>query len=83
MRTGLRVAALFLALVSVVLWFFGGPNFGQTKTSITEMRHDESTGLDRPVGERRFLPGVDFLAAGLAGAALLAGAASLGGKKRP
>ena len=81
MRTGLRLAALATALVSAVFWLFGGPNLGWTKTSVERWQRDPVTEIDYPVIEPRFLPGVDFLAAGLAVAVLLLGASFLGRKK--
>jgi hypothetical protein len=74
MRTGLRIASLFLALVAVVLWLFGGPNMGWTKTSEMVKTVDPVTDQEIVAWEKRFLPGVDFLAGGLAGAGILFGA---------
>ena len=74
MRTFLRLAALGLALFSLVFWFFGGPNPGWTKTSVDRIEKDAVTGLEGHFPEKRFVPGVDFLAGGILAAALLAGA---------
>jgi hypothetical protein len=73
MRSGIRLLAFLVALVTVVLWFFGGPNLGWTKTSVPIKTVEEATGLDVVVWEKRFLPGVDFLAGGLAAGAALCG----------
>jgi hypothetical protein len=73
MRTGLRVASLFLALVTVVLWLFGGPNLGWTKTSVMVKSIDPVTDQEIVNWEKRFLPGIDFVAGGLAGAGILFG----------
>jgi len=73
MRTFLRLAALGLALFSLVFWFFGGPNPGWTKTSVDRIEKDAVTGLEGHFPEKRFVPGVDFLGAGLLTAGLLAG----------
>ena len=80
MRNLLRFVALAVALVTVALWFFGGPNRGWTKTSVPVPDVDPFLGsYDR--WEKRFVPGVDFLAAGLLGAAALGGASFLFRKK--
>ena len=71
MKLFLRLAALAVALICLVFWLFGGPNLGWTKNSVTRWERDQVTGLDGPVLEPRFIPGVDFLAAGCAGAGLL------------
>jgi hypothetical protein len=77
MRTKLRVAGLLLALAVTVFWLFGGPNLGWTKTSVPQQRVDPVTELKFTVYESRFVPGVDFLAAGLAAAGLLASSSFL------
>jgi len=77
MRTALRLAALFVALVTLVLWLFGGPNMGRTVVSKTIRVSDPATGHETAAREPRFLPGLDFLAAGLAGAGLIWGASFL------
>lgn len=74
MRTGLRIASLFLAVVTVVLWLFGGPNLGWTKTSAMIKTVDPITDQEIVTWERRFLPGIEFLGAGLATACLVFGA---------
>jgi hypothetical protein len=74
MRTILRVAALFVALVTLVLWLFGGPNTGFTKTSVMVKTVDPVTDQDIVTWEKRFLPGVDFLGGGLLVGTLLFGA---------
>jgi hypothetical protein len=81
MRTGLRLAALGVAVVTLALWFFGGPNFGWTKTRVAVPIKDEITGLDGVQWENHFLPGVDFAGGGLAVAGVL-WAASFAFKKR-
>jgi hypothetical protein len=73
MRTILRLAALAVALLGLVLWFFGGPNLGWTKTSVDRIEPDPVTGLEGHFSEKRFVPGVDFLGASFLGAGLLAG----------
>jgi hypothetical protein len=62
-----------MAVVTLALWFFGGPNPGWTKTRVAVSIKDEITGLDGVRWENHFLPGVDFLAGGLAVAGALWG----------
>jgi hypothetical protein len=70
MRKKLRLASLFLALIVLGFWFFRGHNTGWTKNTVTTFARDPVTGIDGPVEERKFVPGVDFLAIGLGLAAL-------------
>jgi hypothetical protein len=72
MRIKLRVAALLFALAVLGFWCFGGPNLGWTKTSVPRKQVDPVTELEVNIYEPRFVPGVDFLAAGLLAAGLLA-----------
>lgn len=65
MKTVLRLASLFVALITGALWFFGGMNTGWTKTSQAVKTIDEVTGLEGVTWETHFLPGLDFLGAGL------------------
>src|SRR5258707_3849930 len=74
MRRLLRLSALALALAAAVLWFFGGPNLGWTKTTVDRIEKDPVTGLEGRFPEKRFVPGVDFLAGGILAALLLGGA---------
>ncbi|MSU22038.1 MAG: hypothetical protein EXS30_11665 [Pedosphaera sp.] len=71
MRTRLRILAAGLAAFSMPVWLFLGANLGWTKTSVTKWVKDPVTELDGPIIEKRFVPGVDLLAAaGLASAVL-------------
>lgn len=72
MRTTLRVIAALLALAVFAFWCFGGPNLGWTKTSVAHKHVDPVTELTVDVYEPQFVPGVDFLAAGLTLAGLMA-----------
>jgi len=73
MRTKLRVAGLLVAVVVTAFWFFGGANRGWTKTSVPHTKKDPVTEIEVNIYEKRFVPGVDFLGAGMVFAALLAG----------
>lgn len=77
MSKTLRILALVLALAAAGTWLATGGNRGWTKTSVPQMTVDEVTGLEAINYERRFLPGLDFLATALLGASLLAGASFL------
>ena len=73
MRTALRTLALILALAAVSLWLATGANRGWTKNSREVKKLDEITGIEGITHEKAFLPGVDFLGAGLVAAIGLAG----------
>ena len=73
MKTALRTLALILALATVTGWLVAGANRGWTKTSREERKLDEVTGIEGITNVKTFLPGVDFLGAGLLAAAGLAG----------
>jgi len=77
MRTGLRVAGLFVSLLVLVFWLFSGPNLGWTKTSVPYTVKDSVTELETQVYEDRFVPGVDFLAVGIAFAGIVAASSFL------
>jgi len=77
MRTTLRLGALAIVLLSLALWFFGGPNLGWTKTSVPIVKTDPITQQTYPEWEKRFVPGVDFLGVSFLLAGLLAGSAML------
>lgn len=81
MKTILRLAALFIALVTLVLWLFGGPNTGFTKTSVMVKTIEPETEREIITWEKRFLPGVEFLAGGLLAGALVFGASFFFGGK--
>jgi hypothetical protein len=70
MRKKIRLAALMLALIVLGFWFFRGHNPGWTKNTVTTYVRDPVTGIDGPVEEKKFVPGVDFLIIGLGLAAL-------------
>lgn len=69
----LRRAALALAALTVITWLATGAHRGWTQTSVPIEKVDEVTGLTWREYQKRFRPGVDFLAAGLAASGLLAG----------
>ena len=73
LRLTLRILGLFCASCTVGIWLLCGADPGWTKTSVAIQKTDEITGIGYTVIEERFIPGVDFLVAGLAGSAFLAG----------
>lgn len=74
MKRTLQILALGVALGVLAVWLATGANRGWTKTSVPVKTLDEVTGIEGISYQKKFLPGVDFLGAGLGGAALLAGA---------
>jgi hypothetical protein len=81
MRMLLRVSALLLAVVVLALWFFGGPNLGWTKNSVPHKVRDPVTDIEVDIYEKRWVPGIDFLGAGLVAAGILTGVSLLFGRK--
>jgi hypothetical protein len=73
MKTMVRTLALAAAFGCFVLWLAAGANRGWTKTSVPVKQLDAVTGLEAVTYERRFVPGVDLLGAGLLAAAALIG----------
>jgi len=76
-RRVFRLVALVVALAGVAFWLAGGAHRGWTRTSVAVRMQDEVTGLEAIRYERRFVPGVDFLAAVLGAAGLVAGVSCL------
>ena len=73
MKKTLQVIAIVLALGIVASWAALGANRGWTKTSREVRQLDEVTGIEGITNVRTFLPGVDYLGAGLVVAAGVAG----------
>ena len=81
MKTVLRVTALFVALLTTALWFFGGLNLGRTLTTVP-VEHPGEHQDKVIVHETRFLPGLDFLGIGLGASVLLILASCAGREPR-
>ncbi len=81
MRTVLRALALVIALGVMAWWFFAGANRGWTKTSVAHKEKDPVTEIEVDRYEKKFVPGVDFLTAGLVVSAVLGGSSFLFRKK--
>jgi hypothetical protein len=73
MKRTLRILAVLIALAAIGYWFAAGANRGWTKTSVAQKTVDEITGIEGITYDKKFVPGVDFVAAGLGGAVVLAG----------
>ena len=65
---------MILILGAIVFWFGKGANCGWTKNQVPKKIVDEVTGIEGVTYVKKFVPGVDFLAAVAAGAGILAGA---------
>ena len=68
MRRILQWFAVGLAAAVLGGWLALGANRGWTKTTVTRWVKDPVTGIDGPVIEKKFVPGLDLLAVCLAGA---------------
>jgi len=73
MRTTLRALAAIIFCAVLGFWLAAGANRGWTKNQVPVKTVDDVTGIEGVRWEKRFVPGVDFLAAGAAAAGILAG----------
>jgi hypothetical protein len=73
----LRILAIILVVGFSGTWFALGANTGWTKTSVAVTEVDEITGIESQTWEDQFVPGLEFLGAGLIGAAVLGGVSLL------
>ena len=64
----LRGAAVAILLAGIGVWAFGGARIGWTQTSTVTIQRDDITGIDYPVRQEAFVPGVEvpLLATGIA-----------------
>ena len=81
MKTLLRAVALLIAVGVVGFWLYAGASRGWTKTSVAHKEKDPVTEIEVDRYEKKFVPGVDFLAGGLLVAALAGGSSFLFGRK--
>ena len=65
--------ALCIAVISLAGWGALGANRGWTTTTVDHQHLDLVTGLEYPVSENRFVPGIDLLALSWISAAVLFG----------
>ncbi|HUG10247.1 MAG TPA: hypothetical protein VMM36_04500 [Opitutaceae bacterium] len=66
MKRLLLFSATGVALVTLGIWAALGANTGWTKNRVQEMHTDEITGIEHAVWTDRWVPGIDFVAVGLA-----------------
>lgn len=71
-KRALTYLAAVTALGALAAWLALGAHRGWTMTSVPRKAVDEVTGIEFLTYERGFVPGVDFLGAGLVMAGLLA-----------
>jgi hypothetical protein len=72
-KTILRLIALVIVIGAVVYWAAAGLNRGWTKTSVPIKTMDDVTGIEGVTYHKKFIPGVDFLAAAIGCGILCAG----------
>jgi len=73
MKRTLRILAFAILILACGIWAITGANRGWTKTSTPIKKLDEVTGIEGIEYEKRFSPGVDFLALALFGSGILLG----------
>ncbi len=83
MKKVLNAAAVVVAIGALVVWVSTGSHVGWTKTSVPVKKLDEVTGIEGIEYHRKFLAGVDFLAAALLASGILAGLAILVRSRNP
>jgi hypothetical protein len=74
MKRALLLLSLVVLLATAGTWLVTGANRGWTKTSVAVKTLDPVTGIDGISYQKKFLPGVDFVSAGLIASAVLGGA---------
>lgn len=82
MRKGLQSLGLMLMVGIMFYWAASGAHPGWTRTSVPVRFIDDVTGIEGVTYQRQFVPGLDFLGAGLLGAVLLAAASFVFRKKQ-
>lgn len=83
MKNPIRFLALAFLVVMTGWWLAAGAHRGWTQTSVARKTLDEVTGIEAITYEKRFVPGLDFVAAALFGTALLVGASFLVRRQPP
>ena len=74
MKRTLQILAVLVVLATAGIWLATGANRGWTKTSVEVKTLDPVTGIEGISYQKKFLPGVEFLAVGAFGAIVLGGA---------
>lgn len=83
MKRALRVMAVVLALAVLGAWLARGANRGWTKTTETLLVKDPVTEIEYPAVQKRFVPGVEFLSAGLLVSLVLFGISFVVRERKP
>ena len=65
MKRTLRILGGVILLASVIVWAALGAHRGWTKTRVEIKTMDDVTGIEKREWQDKFLPGVDFLGAGV------------------
>ena len=73
LAAALRWTALAVVALGVGLWVAAGARLGWTQTSVVTLHTDEITGIDYPVRQPAFRPGIEVPLLATATAATLAG----------
>jgi hypothetical protein len=81
-KSALRLLALAILLAALGYWLALGANRGWTKTSVPIKTLDDVTGIQGVTYQKKFVPGVDFLAVAVATAIVCAGSSFLFRTKR-
>ena len=63
MRIRLRLIAITILVLSLAVWGFSGFHRGWSKSTVTEMKIDQITGLEYPVTVNSFVFGLEMLGA--------------------
>ena len=82
MKATLRLIALALVIGALAYWAATGANRGWTKTSVPIKTTDEVTGIVGVTYQKKFVPGVDFLAVAIGAGIVCAGVSFLFRTKR-
>jgi len=77
MKKILRVLAVLVLVAAAIFWVVTGANQGWTKNKVEKKTVDEVTGLEGVTYEKKFVPGLDFVAGAAGIAGLLAGVSFL------
>jgi hypothetical protein len=72
-KSALRLLALAILMGAIGYWAAAGANHGWTKTSVPIKTVDDVTGIEGVTYEKKFIPGVEFLAVAVAASVLCAG----------
>ena len=71
MATLIRILAVLCTVAVILCWFSLGAHIGGTHTAVPVKEGGIVTGIEFTKYQGRFVPGVDFLVAGVVGAAAI------------